>query len=247
MAINKNGVDDEAVVQAIANALEEFYGILIKKIDEIDILQIMARKNPYLYRMKAMQSASEIVESVLSAFVSSSEETIFGNCFFEPLAIAASGGYKALAEGIDVMVEDREQRIIYAIAVKSGTAVFNSDSKKKQEQNFNAGMKLAQQAHAQYRPIIGYGYGRKRQARGGRPKIYQELAGQVFWEALTGDPDFYLKILEYMGTLPEQYVDEYKASYARASNRLVRQFSNRFCLEDGSIDWRQLIEYNSGK
>lgn len=35
---------------------------------------------------------------------------------------------------------------IYAIAVKSGTSVFNADSRKKQEQNFMAASKLAQQA-----------------------------------------------------------------------------------------------------
>ena len=86
MAINKNGVDEKAVEQAIAKALEDFYSSLLAKIDTINIEDIIKRKNPYLYRAKAMQSAAEIVESVLSATVSSSEETIFGNCFFEPLA-----------------------------------------------------------------------------------------------------------------------------------------------------------------
>ena len=93
-----NVFDEEVVIKAIAKALEDFYSSLIDKIDHIDIKKIMKRKNPYLYRAKAMQNASEIVESVLTAFVSSSEETIFGNCFFEPVAIAASGGEKALAE-----------------------------------------------------------------------------------------------------------------------------------------------------
>ena len=84
--------NEEEVIQAIAKALETFYSSLIDKIDGLDIVKIMKRKNPYLYRAKAMENASEIVENVLSAFVTSSEETIFGNCFFEPLAIAASGG-----------------------------------------------------------------------------------------------------------------------------------------------------------
>ena len=95
-----NLYDEQAVIQAIASALETFYGTLIEKIDGLNIQKVMRRKNPYLYRAKAMQSANEIVDSVLTAFVSSSEETIFGNCFFEPIAIAASGGNKALAEGI---------------------------------------------------------------------------------------------------------------------------------------------------
>ena len=77
-----NSYDEQAVVQAIASALETFYGTLIEKIDGLNIQKVMKRKNPYLYRAKAMQSATEIVDSVLTAFVSSSEETIFGNCFF---------------------------------------------------------------------------------------------------------------------------------------------------------------------
>ena len=66
------GYNEEDVVKAIANALETFYGSLIEKIDGLDIIKIMKRKNPYLYRAKAMENASEIVDNVLGAFVSSS-------------------------------------------------------------------------------------------------------------------------------------------------------------------------------
>ncbi len=246
MAINKNGVDQAAVEQAIAHALEDFYNSLLEKIDTINIGSIMKRKNPYLYRAKAIQSAAEIVEGVLSATVSSSEETIFGNCFFEPLAIAASGGSKALAEGVDIMVDDRENNTIFAIAVKSGTSVFNADSKKRQEQNFNAARKLAQQAKAIYEPIIGYSYGKKRSSGKGRPAIYRELAGQDFWSELTGDSDFYLKIITYMGSKPEEYLEKYHESYHRASNRLIKQFTEKFCDDDGSINWEKLVRFNSG-
>lgn len=234
------------VVQAIADGLDTFYSTLISKIDGLDIVKIMKRKNPYLYRAKAMENAAEIVENVLSAYVTSSEETIFGNCFFEPLAIAASGGNKALAEGIDIMVEHKNINTIFAVAVKSGPSVFNADSKKRQEQNFAAAAKLAQQAKARYEAYIGYAYGKKKDSGRGKPKMYQELAGKKFWAELTGDEDFYLKIIEYMGQLPEQYIANYKDSYNKASNRLVREFSNRFCAEDGSIDWEKLVEFNSG-
>ena len=177
----------------------------------------MKRKNPYLYRAKAMQSASEIVESVLTAFVSSSEETIFGNCFFEPIAIAASGGNKALAEGIDIMIQDNATNTISAIAVKSGPSVFNADSKKRQEQNFMAASKLAQQVKARYEAYIGYCYGKKKDSGRGKPKMYQELAGKRFWTELTGDEEFYIKIIGYMGTMPEKYVTDYKESYNKAA------------------------------
>ncbi|MCC8142163.1 MAG: hypothetical protein LIO56_06505 [Lachnospiraceae bacterium] len=245
MAIN-DSYDEEKVIQAIADALEIFYNSLISKIDELDIKKIMKRKNPYLYRAKAMESASEIVESVLNAFITSSEETIFGNCFFEPIAIAASGGNKALAEGIDIMIENSDKNTIYAIAVKSGPSVFNADSKKRQEQNFMAASKLAQQAKSRYEAYIGYSYGKKKESGRGKPKMYRELAGKRFWAELTGDDDFYLKIIDFMGTMPEQYVAKYKESYNKACNRLVREFSNSFCLQDGSIDWEKLVEFNSG-
>ncbi len=245
MAIN-NSYDESAVVQAIAEALGTFYSSLIDKIDNLDIKKVMKRKNPYLYRAKAMENASEIVESVLNAFVSSSEETIFGNCFFEPIAIAACGGNKALAEGIDIMIQNDAENTIYAVAVKSGPSVFNADSKKRQEQNFTAASKLAQQAKARYVAYIGYCYGKKKDSGRGKPKMYQELAGKRFWAELTGDEDFYIKIITFMGTLPEQYVASYKESYNKAANRLVREFSNDFCKDDGSIDWEKLVEFNSG-
>jgi len=246
MAINRDGVDSAAVEEAIGRALEEFYTALLAKIDKVNINDIMRRKNPYLYRAKAMQSAAEIVENVLAATVSSSEETIFGNCFFEPIAIAASGGNKALAEGVDIMVDDRETNTMYAIAVKSGPSVFNADSKKRQEQNFSAARKLAQQAKARYEAYIGYCYGKKRSSGKGRPTIYRELAGQDFWTELTGDKDFYLKIIGYMGTKPEQYMEKYRESYNRASNRLVKQFTADFCDNDGNISWKKLVKFNSG-
>lgn len=239
--------NEQAVVQAIAQALDSFYESLISKIDTLNINKVMKRKNPYLYRAKAMQSASDIVDSVLTAFVSSSEETIFGSCFFEPVAIAASNGNKALAEGIDIMIQDNENNTIAAIAVKSGPSVFNADSKKRQEQNFMAASKLAQQAKARYEAYIGYCYGKKKDSGRGKPKIYQELAGKNFWWKLTGEEDFYIKLIEYMGDLPEKYVARFQESYMKASNRLVREFSNNFCAEDGSIDWEKLVKFNSGE
>ena len=240
------GYDEKEVIAAIANGLDNFYKSLIDKTNKLDIKKIMKRKNPYLYRAKAVQNANDIGTSVLDAFVTSSEETIFGNCFFEPLAIAASGGSKALAEGVDIMIEKKEENTIYAVAVKSGTSVFNADSKKRQEQNFAAAAKLAKQAKARYEAIIGYGYGKKRMTGKGVPKMYQELAGQEFWAELTGEDDFYLKIIQFMGELPEKYLEDYQKSYNNAMNRLLKQFTTEFCKDTGEIDWDKLVKFNSG-
>lgn len=244
MPIN-NDYNENEVVEAIAKALDDFYGALIKKVDALNIKTIMRKKNPYLFRAKAMNGAAQIVDAILSAFVSSSEETIFGNVFFEPIATAASGGQKALAEGVDIMVEKDD--IIYAIAVKSGTSVFNASSKIRQEQNFAATRKLAQQAKKRFQPIIGYSYGRKKTSDKGLAKIHTELAGQAFWAELTGDSEFYIKLIRYMDKFPEKYIEEFDAAYQKAANRLVKDFTIQFCNEDGSIDWETLVEFNSGE
>lgn len=234
MPIN-NCYDEEAIIEAIATALDNFYTKLIKKVDSLNVNAIMKRKNPYLFRAKAMNGAAQIIDAILAAFVSSSEETIFGNVFFEPIATAAVQGQKALAEGVDIMVE--RDNTIYAIAVKSGTNVFNADSRKKQEQNFIAAGKLAQQAKKRFVPIVGYGYGKKKSSSYAIPKFYFELAG---------DEDFYIKLIRFMDKLPEMYVEEFNISYQKAANRLVREFTKEFCFDDGRIDWEKLVEFNSG-
>ncbi len=244
MAIN-NSYNEAEIIEAIAKALDSFYTSLINKIDSLNIRAVMKRKNPYLFRAKAMNGAAQIIDAILAAFVSSSEETIFGNVFFEPIATAAAQGQKALAEGVDIMVQRDDT--IYAIAVKSGTSVFNADSRKKQEQNFMAASKLAQQAKKRFVPIVGYGYGKKKSSGRGLPKFYQELAGKEFWEELTGDSEFYINLIRYMDKLPEKYVEAFDISYQKAANRLVREFTQEFCMDDGSIDWEKLVKFNSGE
>lgn len=237
------GCDEAAARAAVAGALEAFYRGLTSALDRIDLDKILKRKNPYLYRAKGDRSAVQIVNGILAAYVSSSEETIFGNTFFEPLALALSGGQKAVTEGVDITVDDGGA--IYSIAVKSGTSVFNADSRKRQEQNFQSAQKRAQQARRAFFPVVGYGYGRKK-ASGRHERVYMELAGQDFWAWLTGDPDFYLKIVQYMGTKPDEYARQFEEAYSRAENRMLKAFTERFCLADGSIDWDALIRFNSG-
>lgn len=84
MPIN-NSYDEEAIVKAIATALDSFYTNLIGNIDKLNIKKVMKRKNPYLFRAKAMNGAAQIIDAILAAFVSSSEETIFGNVFLSRL------------------------------------------------------------------------------------------------------------------------------------------------------------------
>ncbi len=237
--------NENEIVQVVANALSDFYCKLLSKLEEIDMKYILERKNPYLFRARAYDNANDLITAILNAIISSSEETHFGSVFVEPIAIAASGGHKSISKGIDIEINNREPNTVYGIAVKSGPAVFNSNSKPTQEKHFDVADTLAKQAHLLFVPIIGYSYGMKSQTSRSKPKKYREIAGQRFWYEMTGDPDFYMKILDYMGDLPERYAEQLYQSYWRAHNRLTRDFLNNFCRIDGSIDWQKFLYASS--
>jgi len=65
------------------------------------------------------------------------------------------------------------------------------------------------------------------------------LASKNFWAELTGDEALYIKLIRFMTELPEKYVADFDESYT--ANRLVKEFTNEFCNEDGSIDWENLL------
>lgn len=235
--------DEEQMKKVAAEALNGYYVALRAKIDSLDLRSVIKKKNPYLYRAKGMGKAADIVSALVDAYISSSEETIFGSSFFEPIAIAASGGRKSTAEGLDLEI-DLEGNICYAIAVKSGTAAFNDSSKKKQKENFESAVSRGIQGNILVKPIIGYGYGRKTQRK---QMIYQEIAGQAFWELITGDSEFYKKLIDYMGDAPEENCKEFVKSIEKTKNRFTIEFIKDFCDPDGAIDWDKLVQFNSGK
>ena len=95
----------EKLEREIARCLEHFYNSRLQGLEKLSLRKVLSKKNSYLYRALGIEKASEIVEQNLAAFVISSDETIFGNCSFEPLAKLASGGKVSDAEGVDFTVE----------------------------------------------------------------------------------------------------------------------------------------------
>lgn len=231
----------EELEQKIADLLDDFYKRRIDKISGLKLKDTLKRKNPYLYRAVGVQKASQIVEEILIAYMSSSDEGIFGDAFFEPLAKFVSGGQVSPSEGVDVV---RETETKYtAIAVKSGPSVFNSQSKKKQIQDFQALESRLRKLQKHFDPIIGYSYGRKKQKK---ETAYRELAGQVFWTEITGEEEFYIKIIHLMKDKPAEHLLQYRQSFDAANNRFTKEFIDSFCFEDGNIDWEKLLVFNSG-
>ena len=94
--------------------------------------------------------------------------------------------------------------------------------------------------------VVGYCYGRKAPTRAGQDKVFRELAGQAFWEELTGDPEFYLRIIAAMQAKPAEHKRAFREEWGKAINRFLREFTVDFCRPDGAIDWDRLLRYNSG-
>lgn len=232
----------------VRKLLDGFYSKRLGKLSKIT-LSVICRKNPYLFKAIGLNKASEIVESVLQAFLSSSEETVFGNDFFEPLTMAVctlKGGHKSGVKGIDIEIPSPNKHT--AIAVKSATNSQNSDAQAKQNDLFVSMQRTLRTsgglAGREYDAVLAYCYGRATAAPTGT--IYRRVAGQAFGEELTGDSTFYLKILAAMGDYPSIHRRQYDIERAGLSNRLEMEFLLNFTV-NGVVDWPKFLVFNSSK
>lgn len=235
-----NSTELEALIR---KSLDEFYRRRLKKLSELKLRDTLLKKNPYLFRATGVEKVAEIVEEILQAYMSSSDETIFGDAFFEPVARISSGGHVSPSEGIDVAIET--DTVYKAISVKSGPNIFNSSQSKRMETEFDSLRRRLLKIHKQFDPLLGHCYGRKQSAPSDKRK-YRISSGQAFWEELTGDPDFYLKLIRLMGDYPQEHRSMFKQEWDKAINRLSLEFQLNFGLPDGGINWEKLTKFNSG-
>ena len=248
-------IDPVALEAKIAELLDVFFAKRTEALDKLRLQKKLKDKSPYLMRAIGVADASEIVEEILDAHISSSDETIFGNDFFEPLAKwVAEQAYAGTqtttvqisgAEGCDISIE--HAGVYEAIAVKSGPKVFNAQSKKRQVEEFQKLQSRMAKTKKFFAPLVGYCYGSKLQRENpDKPAPFAELAGQRFWHHLTGDAGFYLRIVDLMKSKPIEHRQGFMASYTMAKNKFVKEFSASYTNEDGTIDWLKLTQMNSG-
>ena len=230
--------------ELIKKHLDEFYARRIAKLSGLNLTEALSKKNPYLFRASGVQKASEIVAELLRAYISSSDETIFGDAFFEPIAKAVSGGQVGGGEGVDIIKETETTVTVYA--VKSGSQWGNADQWTRQRQNFQSLQNRLRKLHKTFDPVLGYGYGRRNTDPKGSTN-HRQRSGQAFWEELTGDTDFYLKLVRLMKHYPQEHRRQYQAEWDKAVNRFEREFLLNFSTPDGDINWDKLVEFNSGK
>ncbi len=228
----------------IAKSLEDFYRRRMQSLGSLKLQKVLLRKNPYLFKAIGTESAAEIVDELLKAYLSASDEGIFGDVFFEPIAKAVSGGVVAPSEGVDIAIETKDH--YKAISVKSGPNPFNASQVQRQGDEFVTLRRRLTKLRKQFDPILGHGYGKK-QTPVTKRKSYRDVSGQRFWEELTGDAEFYKKLIALMEKEEiRRHREDYRTEYQKAVNRYVREFTIDFCKDDGSIDWEKLVQFNSG-
>lgn len=143
----------------------DFHKSRIKTLQDLKLEHLLKKKNPYLFKAKSITTASELIEGLLSAFLSSSEEKLFGD-FLEELAIFVSSrtcnGHKSGARGIDL--EFIHDRIHYVVSIKSVPNWGNSSQQRKLEQDLkNAVARLKQsKMNVNVQPVLGICYGKTR-------------------------------------------------------------------------------------
>ncbi len=241
----------EAILSAeIGRLLDILYGKRFSALENLGLGRLL-NKNPYLYRALGLGDSSEFIMQLMIAFISSSDETIFGNDFIEPLAIfSARQSQHAQGEprtvtvgagaGQDIAIETAQSYL--AISVKSSKNIFNSQSAKGQGSEFQALQARLKKMNKEFRPIIGYGYGRKTERKA---STVEKLAGQVFWQMLTGEADFYLRISRSMAQFAGAHGRQYKVQFEVKHQQLLREFMIDYVEPSGQISWDKVVAFNS--
>ena len=188
-----------------------------------------------------------MVRSLLDAHLSSQEETLFGD-FLEDLAIYVAetvyNGRKSTATGIDLEFDKDNARHI--VSIKSGPNWGNSSQISRLEQNFRTAAQLVRQGDraANVVAVNGCCYGRKAKSDKG---TYHKLCGQEFWELISGDAEFYTRIIEPLGHNAKRRNQKFMENYGAVVNRFSQQFTANFCDNSGAINWDKLVAFSSAQ
>ena len=55
----------------------------------------------------------------------------------------------------------------------------------------------------------------------------------------------YTDIIEPLGIRAKERKEEFEIELGKVTNRLTKEFLDRFCLPDGTIQWKALVQFNS--
>ncbi len=229
----------------VSENISVFHQNKLHSLQNIDLKSVLRKKNPYLFKAKNINIANDLIENIMDAFLSSSEEKLFGD-FLEELAIFISskiyGGRKSAATGIDLEFNKNDTN--YLVSIKSGPSWGNSSQHKKQEQDFQTAVKvLKQSSHTiNVEPVLGICYGKVRTSH---IRGYLKVVGQCFWYLISENENLYTDIIEPLGYRAKEHNEEFLEEKSKIVNLFTGEFLDEFC-DNGVINWKKLVEFNSG-
>ena len=234
----------------VTQYVEENIGIFHNKrtqgLNKLKLKTVLKKKNPYLFKAKYLLTAQEIIESLTDAFISSKEETIFGD-WLEGLAIFINNqvynGWKSGIKGIDL--EFDKNNIRYIVNIKSGPNWGNSSQIAKMQSDFKTAMRTLRTSNSDLhiKAINGCCYGQSTNPDKGD---YYKYCGQQFWYFISNEENLYKEIIEPLGHQAKERNEEFQLSYSKMINVFTKEFFDLFCNSNGEICWEELIEFNSG-
>ncbi|HXS36954.1 MAG TPA: PmeII family type II restriction endonuclease [Flavipsychrobacter sp.] len=234
------------VLMYVEQNINTFHQKRIAGLSNLKLNTVLSKKNPYLFKAKYILTAQDIIKSLTDAYISSQEETIFGD-WLEGLAIFINEkvykGRKSGITGIDL--EFDKDGVRHIVTIKSGPNWGNSSQIGKMTTDFKTAKKTIRTSNSQINVIAVNGccYGRDNNSDKGD---YFKYCGQKFWEFISGDSELYTKIIEPLGYRAKEQNDEFMVSYAQMINKFTKEFTATFCNNDGEIDWEKLVKFNSG-
>jgi len=235
----------DEVAEFVNRNISLFHQSKLNTLRTINLKGLLKKKNPYLFKAKNITVAGDLVKSILDAFLSSSEEKLFGD-FLEELAVFISSktcnGRKSAATGIDF--EFVNKSIHYLVSAKSGPNWGNSSQQAKQERDFQNAVKVLKQSRRtlNVQPVLGICYGKVKTSyvRG-----YLKVVGQNFRYLINEDENLYTDIIEPLGYRAKQHNAKFMKQKSKIINLFTQQFLADFC-DEGVINWKKLVEFNSG-
>lgn len=239
-------LDLDSVCDYVNDNIVEFHDRRISSLERLSLKRLLS-KNPYLFKAKHITTAGQLMDGLLDAFLSSSEEKLFGD-FLEGLAVYVAGqtcdGHKSASQGIDL--EFANKGTYYLVSIKSGPNWGNASQHAKLAQDLRNGVIRVRQAWStvNVQPVLGICYGKTRTSY--QKAGYLKVVGQNFWYLISENRDLYTDIIEPIGYRAREHNEAFHAERARVANRFTRQFIADFCDTNGDIDWVRLVEFNSG-
>ena len=236
----------EEVSRYVEQNIGSFHKGRLDSLKRLKLNKILERKNPYLFKARNILLAQDLVRILLDAYLSSQEETIFGN-FLEGLAIFINqkvyNGWKSSTQGIDL--EFNKDNVRYIVAIKSGPNWGNSSQIRKMQDDFRKAQQTIRTSNSNLHVIAVNGccYGRNSKPDRGD---YYKYCGQKFWEFISGNPDLYLKIIKPLGYSAKEKNEEFQEEYAQMVNKFTLEFSETFVI-NGEINWDSLVRFNSAE